>query len=264
MDGVADEECGRLRPTFEQELGIVEHVLLTPVRGDLAARRPEQADDVGLRPGAPGADGVDEQRIKTFRRLDRSRSRVGILAVGVAPGEHRLHPAFRLLQCRRIPIGQAQNPGHDGDRQEAGEVAVQLERRALGEPRDPVGDDGPDGGHGQLADGVGPPRVRQRAMQGLVLSADQRAKIAPSHDLRSARQRACRFLEQVLAALDERAPIVGQDEPGGHILVPQHRPDRAHRLVRGIGIHVAKVAQRDRGEGAGAGEGHTTSASMPR
>ena len=188
MDGRADEERRRLRAALEQELRVVHDVLLAPVRSDLPPRRPEQADGVVLWAVTTRSDGIEQQWVESPGRLDGRSAEVGVLAVGVAPGEDRLHPALRLFERADVAIGQPEDASDHGDRQEPSEILVELECRETGETGDAIHDDRPDRAHGQLRDRVRAPGMRQRSVEGLVLATHERTEVAPPDDLSGPRQ----------------------------------------------------------------------------
>ena len=113
---VADEKCGRLRPSLEEETGVVQNVPFAPVRKDAAAGLPEQTDCISFRAITASANRVEECWLQGLRRLNGSGTSIGILAVGVTPGEDRFQPALGLVERRRIGIGQTEDSGDHRDR----------------------------------------------------------------------------------------------------------------------------------------------------
>ena len=162
-----------------------------------------------------------------------------------------------------VGVGQAEHPGDHRDRQQAREVAEQLEGLATGQPGKAIDHERADRGDGERRDRVRTPLVRHRPVEDLVLRPDQRPEIAPSDDPRGFRQRASRLLEEVLPTLDEGAAVVRDDKPRPHPLVPDDRSDGAGRLVGGIRIDISHVPKRDGRQGSRRRR-HTITASMPR
>ena len=89
--------------------------------------------------------------------------------------------------------------------------------------------------------GSGRQAVRQRAVERVVLVADERSEVPPPDDLVGAGQARRRLREQVLAPLDERAAVVVEDEPGAHALVPDDVAHRAQPLVQRVRVEVAEI-----------------------
>ena len=268
VDRRADEERRRLRAALEQELRVVEDVLLAPVGGDVLAELPQHADRVVFGPIAPRADGVEQDRVQAPRRLDRRRPRHRVLAVRVAPGQHRLQPALRLAQGRGVGVRHAEHAGDDRDRQQPGQVVVQLEGRPSRPGRRCV----PRRAAGRRASRSGAMGSGRQACDTCRCSAscrgtDERAEVAPAR--RSPRRpgsvpvgsanRSSRRSTKVQPSCDStsHAVIPSSHTTGPTPASPRRRdtdPRRAGRATRSAQAAVDRPI----------GGRHTTTASMPR
>ena len=202
VEGVADQERRRLRAALEQEFRVVDHVLLVPVREDLAARLPEEADRVVL---------GRSRRSRTVSSSAGSSWRVATTAASRAasssPYEWRQASTASIQPLAwssvvGVRVGQPEHPRDDRDRQQAREVGEQLEprrspptppagpRRAAGpracERRDRVG--APGVGHGRCSVSCCAPTSERKSRPPTISAAPGSVPVGSSNSPRAARR----------------------------------------------------------------------------
>ena len=240
-------------PPSNRNLALSMHVLLAPVRRDLAARRPEQADRVVLWTVTPRADGIEQERVESSSRLDGRRPR--------RPGPRRTSAA------RRGPPPSSPSPPRACRRRRSGRPRTRA-MTAIGSSRarssySSKRPSGPPGRRCAPRRAAGPRVMASGAIgSGRQACDSDRWRVSCSRARRASGSRAARRSPRRPAACPS-APRTGPRAARrtcsrrataratrSSLRPSTTGPTAAHRLVGGVRVDVAQVAQRDRARAA--------------